>query len=237
MGHVTDGFGKETANGWRSIGLDQLAQDMDRIWSESDSHSAHIHVEASLHAMNYTTGFKVYYDYHINGDGTMEIAVRSSARGNMTKWIPRVGLQMQLPEEFQEMEWFGRGPFENYPDRKTGAKIGIYHSRVDEFFVPYIIPQDYGNRCDVRWFKLSNGTGLGLQVSSDEGFNFSAQKYSTENMDRAHYPFQLKEEELLTLNLDHKVSGVGGTANSVLNPYRVSPGEYSFAFSIRPLME
>ncbi|MEA3462937.1 MAG: beta-galactosidase small subunit, partial [Bacteroidota bacterium] len=236
MGHITDGMGKETANGWRSIGLDQLVQDVDLLWSESDSHSAHIHVEASLHAMNYTTGFKVYYDYRIGGDGVMEITVRTSARGNMTKWIPRVGLQMELPGEFQQMEWFGRGPFENYPDRKTGAKTGIYRTTVEEDYVPYIIPQDYGNRCDVRWFMLSDKEGRGLQVNSGELFNFSAQKYSTANLDRAHYPFQLEDEDVVTLNLDHRVSGVGGTANSVLNPYRVAPGEFEFVFTIKPLI-
>ena len=129
-------------------------------------------MEASLHAMNYTTGFKVFYDYTISGDGEIKIACRVSARGNMTKWIPKVGLQMQVPEEFQQMEWFGRGPFENYPDRKTGAKTGIYRTSVEEDYVPYIIPQDYGNRCDVHWFRLSNQEGSGLQVSSHEAFQF-----------------------------------------------------------------
>ena len=237
MGHVTEGMGKETANGWRSIGLDRLEQDVDQFWSEVDNQSVRIHVEASLHAMNYTTGFKVFYDYTIKGDGEIEIATRVSARGNMTKWIPKVGLQMELPREFQDMEWFGRGPFENYPDRKTGAKMGIYQTSVEEDYVPYIIPQDYGNRCDVHWFKLSNKEGSGLQVNSDEPFNISAQKYTTENLDRSHYPFQLKEVELVTLNLDHQVSGVGGTANSVLNPYRVAPGEFEFTFSIKPLIQ
>jgi beta-galactosidase len=192
-------------------------------------------VEASLSANNYTTGFKVFYDYTIGGDGALEIAVRASARGNMTKWIPKVGLQMQVPKEFQAMEWFGRGPFENYPDRKTGAKIGIYQAKVDEDYVPYIIPQDYGNRCDVRWFRLENGKGGGLFITSGELFHVSAQKYYTDMLDRAHYPFQLEEEDVVTLNLDHQVSGVGGTANSVLNPYRVSPGEHQFSFLIKPL--
>jgi beta-galactosidase len=234
MGHVTDGMGRETANGWRSIGLDQLEQVKDRLWSESDGSTVKLHLEASLYAKNYTTGFKVFYNYSIGSDGVMEIKVRASARGNMTKWIPKVGLQMQLPREFQEMEWFGRGPFENYPDRKTGAKFGIYSSTVNEDYVPYIIPQDYGNRCDVRWFRLGNGEGSGLFVTSGELFHVSAQKYSTDKLDRAHYPFQLKEEEVLTLNLDHLVSGVGGTANSVLNPYRVAPGEHEFSFILKP---
>jgi len=235
MGHVSEGMGQETANGWRSIGLDRMEQSLDQFWSEVDDRFVHIHVEASLHANNYTSGFKVFYDFTIGGDGEMEIATKVSSRGNMTKWIPKVGLQMQLPREFQKMEWFGRGPYENYPDRKTGAKTGIYKTNVDDDYVPYIIPQDYGNRCDVRWFRLSNEKGSGLSISSKELFHFSVQKYSTDKLDRAHYPFQLKEEEVITLNLDHQVSGVGGTANSVLNPYRVSPGEFEFAFRINPL--
>ena len=236
MGHVTEGMGKETANGWRSIGLDQLEQDVDQFRSEVNSRSVKVHVEASLHAMNYTTGFKVFYSYCITGDGQIEISTRVSSRGNMTKWIPKVGLQMELPRDFQQMEWFGRGPFENYPDRKTGAKTGIYQTTVEEAFVPYIIPQDYGNRSDVHWFMLTDKDGSGLHVSSDQLFNVSAQKYTTEILDRAHYPFQLKDEEVVTLNLDHQVSGVGGTANSVLNPYRVAPGEYEFNFTIKPAL-
>jgi beta-galactosidase len=229
-------MGRETANGWRSIGLDQLEQVVDRFRVEPGDMRVKIHVEASLHARNYTTGFKVFYEYTVGRDGTLEVGIRSSARGNMTKWIPKVGLQLQLPGEFQEMEWFGRGPFENYPDRKTGAKTRIYSTTVEQDYVPYIIPQDYGNRCDVRWFRLGNGEGSGLHISSPELFHVSAQKYSTEQLDRAHYTFQLQEEEVVTLNLDHLVSGVGGTANSVLNPYRVCPGEHAFRFCIRPLM-
>jgi beta-galactosidase len=237
MGYVTEGMGRETANGWRSTGLDRLSQDVDLFSTEKDEHIVRINVEASLHAINFTTGFKVHYDYTISGSGELEIACRVSARGNMCKWIPKVGLQMELPRDFRQMKWFGRGPFETYPDRKTGAKTGIYEATVDEAYVPYIIPQDYGNRSDVHWFSLTDKEGSGLYISSDELFNVSAQKYTTENLDRAHYPFQLKEEGVVTLNLDHRVSGVGGTANSVLNPYRVAPGEFNFTFSLQPLMK
>jgi beta-galactosidase len=141
---------------------------------------------------------------------------------------------MVLPEEFQHIEWFGRGPFETYPDRKTGAKVGRYRTTVEADFVPYIIPQDYGNKTDVYWFSITDDSGTGLTIRSDETYNASAQKYTTENLDRAHYPFQLKEERVVTLNLDHRVSGVGGTANSVLSPYQVLPGEYKFTFTLSP---
>ncbi len=235
MGHVTEGMGKESANGWRSIGLDQLVQDVDQFHTEIQSQRADIWIEASLHAMNFTTGFKVHYHYTISGSGEIEISTRVSPRGNMTKWIPKLGLQMELSEDMQQVDWLGRGPFENYPDRKTGARVGRYSTTVEENYVPYIIPQDYGNRTDTYWCQLTDSSGKGLLISSDELFNFSAQKYSTENLDRAHYPFQLKEEPGVTLNMDHRVTGVGGTALSVLNPYRVLPGDYEFSFYIKPV--
>ena len=76
----------------------------------------------SVSSNNYTTGFDVSYTYSIRGNGEIGISVKSAPRGKMTQWLPKVGLQLQLPESFQQMSWYGRGPFETYPDRKSGAK-------------------------------------------------------------------------------------------------------------------
>lgn len=235
LGFNREWMGRETANGWRSIGLDRLEHVVDRFICYLEDGRAVIKIESSLHANNYTTGFKVIYQYQVTGDGHIELSTQVSPRGRMTRWIPKVGLQLNLPKRFQDIEWFGRGPFETYPDRKTGARVGKYHTTVEADYVPYIIPQDYGNKTDVRWFSISDGSGSGLLVRGDGPFNASAQKYSTDNLDRAHYTFQLKEDETVTLNLDHRVTGVGGTANSVLNPFQVMPDEYAFTFSLEPL--
>ena len=237
IGYTREWMGKETANGWRSTGLDRLKQDVDQFTWRLDDSSAGIDEETSIHAMNYTTGFKVRYHYLISGDGKIELTTQVSPRGYLTKWLPRIGLQMELPDSFRFLEWFGRGPFETYPDRKTGARVGLYSTTAGEDFVPYIIPQDYGNKTDVRWLKLTDGNGTGLYISGGEKFNASLQKYRTDNLDRAHYPFQLKDEGVVTLNLDHLVTGVGGTALSVLNPYRIFPGDTGFIFCIRPIFK
>ena len=237
MGYTMDWMGKETANGWRSIGLDRLEQDVDHFQRTWNDRSAEITVETSIHANNYTTGFKVHYHYTVLWNGEISLSTHVSPRGYMTRWLPKIGLQMELPDRFQHMEWFGRGPFETYPDRKTGARVGRYQTTAEEDFVPYIIPQDYGNKTDVHWFRLTDGSGTGLYITGDETFNASLQKYTTDHLDRAHYPFQLREEGVVTLNLDHRVSGVGGTANSILNPYRVLPVETSFTFHLRPVWE
>ena len=188
----------------------------------------------SLSSNNFTTGFDVTYSYLIQSDGQIGIEVSSIPHGHMTNWLPKIGLQMQLPESFQKMQWHGRGPFETYPDRKTGARKGIFESTVEDAYVPYIIPQDHGNRTDVHWMSISNGEGIGLLVTGEELFNFSAQKYEPDNLDRSYYAFQLQDSDAVTLNLDHRAGGVGCTAISVMNKYRVMPEPYHFSFTLKP---
>ena len=141
---------------------------------------------------------------------------------------------MQLPKSFQQEDWHGRGPFETYPDRKSGARVGLFQSTVEDAYVPYIIPQDHGNRTDVHWMSLTNPEGIGLFVMGEELFNFSVQKFDPDNLDRSYYAFQLKDSDAVTLNLDHQVGGVGCTAISVMNKYRVLPGPYEFSFTLKP---
>jgi beta-galactosidase len=236
MGYTKEWMGKETANGWRSIGLDRLVQELDRLTRTESDGMVTVTVEASLHASNHTTGFKVHYIYTIYGDGQLSLTTRAIPSGYLTRWIPKMGLKMELPDSFCNLEWLGRGPFETYPDRKTGAKIGHYRTTADEDFVPYIIPQEYGNKTDVSWLKVTDEEGTGIFVSGEVPFNASLQKYTTGHLDRCHYPFQLKDEGVVTLNIDHRVSGVGCTAMSVLNPYQVTPEETTFTFNIKPVL-
>lgn len=234
IGQTQPGMGREIANGWRSIGLDRLIHELDRLEVRKEKNEVVVEVDMSAHANNHWSGFFLRYVYRIKADGEMSLSTEVSSQGEMTHWLPRIGLQMQLPKTFREMEWYGRGPFETYPDRKTGAKVGHYESTVDEEYVPYIIPQDYGNKTDVHWVSVSNDAGAGLRISGDQLFHTSLHKYDTGHLDRALYTFQLQEGDVVTLNLDHRVTGVGDTSNSVMNDYRVLPGQYSFTFFIRP---
>jgi beta-galactosidase len=235
MGYTKEWMGKETANGWRSLGLDRLEHTLDEFTVIEAPGKVIVQAESSVHANNHTTGFKVHQRYQVGADGGIRIETDVSPRGNLPRWIPKLGLQMEMAEGFQQIAWFGRGPFETYPDRKTGARVNLYHSTVEEDYVPYMIPQDHGNKTDVYWIRLTDASGTGLEVRRDLPFNASVQKFSTGHLDRAQHTFQLMEEGVVTLNMDHRVSGVGGTANSVLNPYRVFPEEMSFTFYICPI--
>lgn len=234
IGQTREGMGREIANGWRSIGLDRLIHELDQMTIKKVGNEFIVETRMSVQANNHTTGFFVDYTYIIQGDGQVELSTKVSPQGNMTHWLPKVGLQMQLPKSFQQLEWFGRGPFETYPDRKTGAKIGRYQTTVSEDYVPYIIPQDYGNKTDVHWLSIQNEAGVGLRISGDQLFNAGAHPYTTDHLDRALYTFQLKESDTVTLNLDHRVTGVGDTSNSVVNDYRVLPAACGFTFIFRP---
>jgi beta-galactosidase len=133
------------------------------------------------------------------------------------------------------IEWYGRGPQENYPDRKSGYKTGIYKSTVEGMYEPYLIPQDYGLRTDNRWVRLTDKDGIGLEFSGDKLFNFNVHPYSTENLTKALYPFQLQQFDGITFNFDYATSGVGCTAVSVFNEYQVMPQRYDFTIYIRPV--
>jgi len=171
-------------------------------------------------------GFESIYEYKIYGDGTIEINHNVMPQGQMPQLLPRIGISLMLDNEYDQVEWYGRGPQENYPDRKSGYRLGIYNSSVDDMYEPYLVPQDYGLRMDNRYLKMTNREGKGLEFSMDQKFNFNAQAFTTENITKALYAFELKKAEGITLNLDYDTTGVGDTSQAVLNSYRVYPKQY-----------
>ena len=233
---TTPGLGRSLDNHWRTMGIDDLNYKIEQIdIIQADENLLKMNVIETAYTSTNTGGFRNYYSYIIHSDGRIDVSIKSNAQGDMPQWLPRIGLQWQLPEQYEEIKWYGRGPYENYPDRKTGAKMGVYISTVKEEYVPYLIPQDHGNKTDVYWVEFTNSKGNGLRIESHKAFNFSAHPYSTEQLERAMYPFQLKNEEVIYLNTDPEVTGVGDTSKSTLLKYRVMPGTYSFAFTLVPM--
>jgi beta-galactosidase len=235
-----EGMGNDIANGWRAVGLDRLKHTVERFkaWSEDDRQ---VIIEIEAHAAarglptgSFSTAFDLSYVYRVLASGDILLDHTITPRGNQPDWLPKVGLQLVLREEFDNLVWSGRGPFETYPDRRTGARIGVYESTVEEQYVPYLVPQDYGNKSDVRWVSLANADGVGLLAAGEQLLNVSAQHFGTDNLSRAWYPFQLTPQDGITLNLDHRMSGVGGTAVSVLTAYRTFPQPYTYSVRLRP---
>ena len=152
------------------------------------------------------------------------------------KPLAKVGMQLLLPKEAQNMEWYGKGPFENYPDRKTGSKIGVYSSTVDTQYVPYIRPQENGNKSDVQWARMSNVAGLGLVVEGKD-LNISAHNYSLENLTKAAHTTDIVNADFVTLNVDYKTSALGGSSfmYNFLEEYLLKDKVYTYSFWIKPI--
>ncbi|WP_346862962.1 glycoside hydrolase family 2 TIM barrel-domain containing protein [uncultured Draconibacterium sp.] len=181
-------------------------------------------------------GIENRYNYTINGDG--EITVHHTAKpqgGALPLYFPRFGLSFTLDKCLDNVEWYGRGPQENYPGRKSGYKIGIYNSKVDDMYVPYLKPGDYGLRTDNRWVKMLDDEGNGLQFKVNELFNFNAYPYSTENLTKSIYTYQLQKQDGITFNLDYATTGVGCSARGVFLSYRVYPAMYEREIKITPV--
>ncbi|MBN2637286.1 MAG: DUF4981 domain-containing protein [Prolixibacteraceae bacterium] len=242
--NFTPGFGRSIDNQLRTLGLKDLITQVDEIevrqlpskvvvlikQFSNSSLPANLKMNTWVNA----SAFEQNNTWTIFPDGTMELEQQIIPHGPMPDILQKVGLQFQLQKAFNSVDWYGRGPFETYPDRKTGAKIGFYQSNTDEMYVPYIIPQEYGNRTDTRWIKVLNGNGRGLYVKGDDFFNFSLRKHSDENIERAYYTYQLTESTATILNIDYEVTGVGDTANRQLQKYRVLPSVKSYKLTIKP---
>ena len=178
-------------------------------------------------------GFESIWRYIVYGDGTLTIRHIIKPQGAMPAWLPRMGVTFGLDGGLSNVEWHGRGPQANYPDRKSGYRLGIWKTTVEDMYEPYLIPQDYGLRTDNRWVRMTDAEGRGVEFSVDQPFNFNAYNFTTENLTKAVYTYQLRRTEDITFNLDYATSGVGCTARGIFNSYRVYPQAYERTITVR----
>jgi beta-galactosidase len=150
--------------------------------------------------------------------------------------LPKLGLQIELPENMEYVEWYGRGPHENYRDRKLSAHFGQYERTVTKMYEPYVRPQDMANRCDVRWVTLTDGNGEGLMIVADEPFNFSALHYTAADLMFAEHTHELmsRNKTILTVDVGHHGLGGASCGPPPLPQYIFKAEPRTLLFSIRP---
>ncbi len=150
--------------------------------------------------------------------------------------LPRVGIRLELTEGLEELEWFGRGPHESYPDRKRGARVGRFRGRVSDEYVPYVRPQEHGSHADTRWLALSDrGHSLGVLLFGLPLLSFSASHFAPEDLDGAAHTCDLEPRPEVIVHLDRGVRGLG-TAScgpDTLPRYRVRAGVHRFGWRLR----
>lgn len=194
------------------------------------------------------TGFILKYTYTVYADGEIGVDyhLRPAEGTDLSKVaeLPRVGTFFRLPEKFDQVKWYGRGPHENYCDRKTSAFVGIYEASVKDLYVPYVRPQENGYRTEVRKLIIQGNDGSGLLVMGRPVISFSALPYSLHSLDytssAARHTVDLKPSGFTELYIDYNQTGVGGDDSWGARPYQkytLLPAEYSYSFSIKPFVK
>lgn len=194
-----------------------------------------VKINSTYTLINDSASVKVTYT--INGKGTIKVDYSLVADKNLPG-LPKVGMQMGILRADSNIAYYGRGPYENYTDRRTGSEAGIYNQVISQFMEPYVVPQENGNRTDVRWMLLHNKTN-GLLVTADSLLSMSAWPYTEDNILHAKHTNKLKDAGFITLNIDLVQMGLGGNDSwsevaAPLEQYRIPAKDYHYTFYIAP---
>ena len=181
--------------------------------------------------------------YAIYGNGRIEIESMLELQKSKLPDLPRVGMRWELPVNFDNLTYFGRGPHENYIDRNSSAFIGIYKSKVADQYFNYVRPQENGYKTDVRWLELRNENGIGIKVKGEELLGFSALHNPIEDFDqKTHSDFRhtndIVKRDGVYITADLKMMGVAGDNSWGARPYAaysIPAQNHTFKFSIEPI--
>ena len=188
---------------------------------------------------------KILVSYTINALGEITVSNQLENSKADLPHLPRFGNNLILKDEYQSVDWFGRGPHENYQDRKTAALVGKYNATVSDLYFAYIRPQENGYKTDVRWVSFTNSNGKGVKIERPELLSFSAHHQYNDDFDDGDKKIQrhttdIKKRALVNINIDYGQTGVGGD-NSwspkglAHDEYRIKSGNLYYSYKIIPI--
>jgi beta-galactosidase len=180
--------------------------------------------------MNLTT------DYAFEPDGRVDVQLDLTLLDNFPP-MARVGMQFAMPSVYDHMTWYGRGPFENYQDRKESAHVGLYSGSVADQYFEYVMPQENGNKTDVRWIRVMDKAETGLKVTGEPLLEVNVQDYSQEALNNSKTSHSLVRGEQTYVHVDFKQMGLGGDDSwspRVHEEYQLNEKHYHFGFSLKP---
>lgn len=181
--------------------------------------------------------------YTVFGNGKIEVTSSLKVGDEKLPDLPRFGMRWELPVNFENLEYFGRGPHENYIDRNRSAFVGRYSGKVADQYFNYVRPQENGYKTDVRWFELRNQNGIGIRVSGEPTVGFSTlhnpiEDFDMENMDDFRHTNDIVKKDGVFVCTDLKMMGVAGDNSWGARPYpqySLPAQDYEFSFTIEPV--
>ncbi len=177
--------------------------------------------------------------YLIEANGNVHVSFDLNKEEGLPE-IPRVGMSLSLTADYQNISWFGRGPHESYWDRKESATVGLYSGKVMEQYVPYVVPQENGNKTDVRWVSLKDEFNGGLTIVGDEPLNIAAYPYEQKTLEGLKNSSEVRFGDTIELHIDHQQMGVGGDNSwgyHTMDKYKLKDTSYTYGFTIKPILE
>ena len=221
---------------WKQAGLDDLKAE--KVSTETQAlEDGRLMVHQTIHLKKGSGEPQMIVNqiYIISGDGEIAINNRVEIVGD-AECLPKVGMQMHLPKDFENLTYFGKDA-ENYPDRNAAGTFGIYSINALDLFEQHVVPQDNGNHSEVRWMAIESPQNpIGLMVTSSVPFNFSLYPYSDQNLTKARRMNQLEKADFMTLNIDALQAGLG-TATcgpDVAEQYLLKDSIYQYDICLRP---
>ena len=222
---------------WKKASSNRVVSD---VKAETNA-DGHVVITVNYDLPDVQSAYQMQYEIAPTG----EIRISGDLKPGDSKLpeIPRMGMQLTMPETFDQVTWYGRGPQENYWDRHTAAFVGLYKSDVADLYYPYIRPQENGYRTDVRWVGFTNHDGVGLAAYGNPLICFSAHHQITSDFDPGLHKAQrhsceVPSRDLVTVNIDYKQMGVGGDNSWGAWPhkeYLMFPDKtYHYEFILKP---
>ena len=221
------------ATNWRKAGLNNYTvtlEDMNIV--KISTKELFVSVKNKL---QFSTGnIKQTTQYRIYANGEIEVSTSFQVDEQLPS-LARVGMETSLPNDFNQIEWFGNGPFNSYDDRKESAFAGVYSGKVEDQHFPFVMPQENGNKTDVRWLKINSTTGNSLRITGDPTFNFNIQDYSDVSLNESKTTHTLIRGEKTYLHIDLKQMGLGGDDSwspRVHKEFLVKNKVYQYSFTL-----
>ncbi|MDA3924021.1 MAG: DUF4981 domain-containing protein [Kiritimatiellae bacterium] len=226
---------KHVRGAWNKLGLGKMTAQVNELKvAEKEKGSVSVYSNVSYRSKK-SAGFDVETIWTVFGNGMISSDNIITPRGALPT-LARIGFDMQLPQQYEALTYFGRGPHENYSDRKRGADVDLYRSTVTAEYVPYAKCQACGNHEDVRWVCLTAKNGSGLLVAPIKTISFTALHYTQNDLASKRHPCDLIANENVVLSIDQAQLGLGGDSCGPppLNQYMLPPAPTAFSYSLRP---
>lgn len=232
---------KQVSGDWQRKGLYQLQAETGKWETHQEEDRITLHIR-NCHKGKLGFEYRTEIEYTVNADGSIMVNSVIIPVSD-SEIIPRVGYRMELPEGFERMRWYGRGPWENYVDRKDATPIGVYESTVSDQWVNYVKPQEMGNHEEVRWISITNADGMGFVFVAGDQMAASALHVRAQDMaDPDHlqklihkYDIPMRKETVLCLDAHNRPLGNASCGPGPMKKYELQATPVAFSFIMMPL--